>query len=191
MYACDLSEYVSEAKHGKWGNWHYSHDGYLNLIKNRYDTVDDPFYAINISEINSFNELWWWVAHINGKNKNVYGASVADDLIRAFEDITRHGAGVERRDPNAAFIGTAVVKQFSRYLVSKEKRAVSPRERIAILERDGYTCQLCGARAPEVPLEIDHKHPYSKGGKTDPGNLWVLCKPCNAGKSDRFIKLPD
>ena len=37
--------------------------------------------------------------------------------------------------------------------------------RFKILERDGFTCQICGQGAPNVPLEIDHIVPFSEGGE--------------------------
>lgn len=61
--------------------------------------------------------------------------------------------------------------------------------RSKILERDSYTCQLCGYtnkdKSPDglrVKLEIDHIKPLTLGGKTTEGNLWTLCSRCNAGK---------
>ena len=58
-----------------------------------------------------------------------------------------------------------------------------------ILERDQYTCQLCGHKGNEpyadgeiVRLEVDHIAPLKQGGKTVEENLWTLCSRCNAGK---------
>lgn len=58
-----------------------------------------------------------------------------------------------------------------------------------VLERDQYTCQLCGYKANEkyadgesVKLEVDHILPLKQGGKTVEENLWTLCTRCNAGK---------
>jgi hypothetical protein len=61
---------------------------------------------------------------------------------------------------------------------------ISPRTRFLILERDGFTCQCCGASAPEARLEVDHRLPVSKGGGNHETNLWTLCEPCNRGKSN-------
>ena len=67
-------------------------------------------------------------------------------------------------------------------------RGLSPQLRSQILERNGYTCQLCGAgpgdRDPFNPsrrihLVIDHIIPISHDGTDDPDNLRVLCSPCN------------
>ena len=38
----------------------------------------------------------------------------------------------------------------------------------------------------EVGLEIDHIIPVSKGGKTTPDNLQVLCSKCNRRKSNKI-----
>lgn len=65
-----------------------------------------------------------------------------------------------------------------------QKRALNVKERYAIMERDGFKCQLCGrdSREAGVPLQIDHKTPWSRGGKTSLENLWTLCRDCNLGK---------
>lgn len=59
----------------------------------------------------------------------------------------------------------------------------SRRLRFEVLRRDGYTCQYCGARAPDVILEVDHVVPETLGGDDDPRNLVTACKDCNAGKA--------
>jgi 5-methylcytosine-specific restriction endonuclease McrA len=48
--------------------------------------------------------------------------------------------------------------------------------RPAVLKRDGYTCQLCGAPANAV----DHIVPYRDGGTDDLSNLRALCPSCNS-----------
>lgn len=57
------------------------------------------------------------------------------------------------------------------------------RERI-LIEAKGR-CALCGRTKHEDQLEIDHIQPISKGGKTIYENLQVLCKKCNATKSNK------
>lgn len=61
--------------------------------------------------------------------------------------------------------------------------AVTKRTRFEVLRRDDYTCQYCGAKAPDVTLTIDHVMPQSLGGDDKPGNLLTACKDCNSGKS--------
>jgi hypothetical protein len=72
-------------------------------------------------------------------------------------------------------------------------RGISPQLRNEILERNGFTCQLCGAGAGDpdpfnpgrkLRLHIDHIVPISQGGTNDKGNLRVLCSACNQGRSN-------
>ncbi len=61
--------------------------------------------------------------------------------------------------------------------------------RDSILQRDNYTCKICGNsvyKEPNLLLEIDHIIPVSKGGKTEPNNLQTLCWRCNRKKSDNI-----
>lgn len=57
--------------------------------------------------------------------------------------------------------------------------------RFRVLERD-RRCLLCGA-TPETPakLHVDHRVPFSQGGRTVENNLQVLCGDCNIGKGNR------
>jgi 5-methylcytosine-specific restriction endonuclease McrA len=52
--------------------------------------------------------------------------------------------------------------------------------------RDNCKCQICGASPAHEPikLEVDHIHPWAKGGETILENLQTLCTRCNGGKSD-------
>lgn len=61
-------------------------------------------------------------------------------------------------------------------------------ERFAILKRDNYRCQICGATSAQgVALQVDHKLAVTNGGTNDPRNLWTLCDRCNNGKSDLYL----
>ena len=59
---------------------------------------------------------------------------------------------------------------------------INPKLRYKILKRDRFTCMRCGARAPDVVLEVDHKIPVSRGGTDDEKNLITTCLKCNRGK---------
>ena len=69
-------------------------------------------------------------------------------------------------------------------------RGISQRLRAEILERNGYTCQMCGAGAgdtdPDNPkrqvrLHLGHIVDYDHGGKSEKSNLRALCSACNQG----------
>lgn len=61
--------------------------------------------------------------------------------------------------------------------------------RFEILKRDNFTCQYCGRTPAEdgVKIEIDHKHPKSKGGKDTKSNFITACRDCNIGKFDYLL----
>lgn len=71
---------------------------------------------------------------------------------------------------------------------SKNQRKLITKElKERIKKRDNYTCQVCGKYMPdEVGLHIDHIIPVSKGGKSIPSNLQVLCSKCNGSKSNKI-----
>ncbi len=67
-------------------------------------------------------------------------------------------------------------------------RTISRAQRARVLERNGYTCQSCGAGVEDktqsgrpVKLVIDHHEAFSYGGPDDDANLRVLCQECNGG----------
>lgn len=74
---------------------------------------------------------------------------------------------------------------------SKSQRKLLTNElRQEIIFRDNFTCQICGKYMPDgVGLQIDHKVPVSKGGKTVRSNLQVLCSKCNGRKSNKVSSL--
>lgn len=71
---------------------------------------------------------------------------------------------------------------------SKDQRKLMTRDlRVSIMQRDNYTCRMCGKYMPdEVGLHIDHIIPVTKGGKSVPDNLQVLCDKCNLRKSNKM-----
>lgn len=75
----------------------------------------------------------------------------------------------------------------SRRLAFEHDGGVRAGMRFKVFERDGFTCQYCGARPPDVRLHVDHIFPRSKGGRWELDNLRTACEACNIGKSDRLI----
>jgi len=52
-----------------------------------------------------------------------------------------------------------------------------------LLEKWHRTCAYCGKK--DIPLQIEHIHPRSKGGSNRISNLTLACEPCNQRKSNR------
>jgi hypothetical protein len=78
-------------------------------------------------------------------------------------------------------------------------RAVSKELRARVLERNGFTCQACGAAAGDpdpynpgrtIRLTIGHIIDASKGGKVEFGNLRAECSNCNEGLQNTSLAKP-
>lgn len=80
-------------------------------------------------------------------------------------------------------------------------REISKETRAYVLDRNGFTCQMCGAVAGEphpydpagrkARLHIGHIIDKSKGGTDDPSNLRALCSICNEGAQNITLMRPD
>jgi hypothetical protein len=67
--------------------------------------------------------------------------------------------------------------------VRRERQAI--KQRSAILARDNFTCQNCGASTssdPGTKLQIHHLHQVHLGGTNADKNLVTLCANCHAGR---------
>ena len=68
---------------------------------------------------------------------------------------------------------------------SRNRRLVSGTVRYSVLKRANYRCELCGIKADDKALEVDHIVPKSLGGADDITNYQALCYSCNASKGNR------
>ena len=73
------------------------------------------------------------------------------------------------------------------------ERDISKESRALVLDRNGFTCQMCGAAAGEIHpfdssrktrLHIGHIVDKSQGGSDDPVNLRAICSVCNEGAAN-------
>ena len=65
-------------------------------------------------------------------------------------------------------------------------RAFDPDDMRVAYERQKGVCPICRGSFAFEEMRGDHIKPWSKGGKTRPENLQMLCADCNARKSDKF-----
>lgn len=79
------------------------------------------------------------------------------------------------------------------------ERSISKELRALILDRNGFTCQMCGAVAGEphpydatrkTRLHLGHIVDKSQGGKDEASNLRALCSVCNEGASNLTLDRP-
>ena len=78
-------------------------------------------------------------------------------------------------------------------------RAISKETRAFVLDRNGFTCQMCGAVAGEphpydqtrrTRLHLGHIIDKSQGGSDDASNLRAICSVCNEGASNLTLDRP-
>lgn len=94
----------------------------------------------------------------------------------------------------------------NQYLLETDKRLpafarnISKETRAWVLERNGYTCQMCGVAAGDpdpfggsrtVRLTMGHIVDKSKGGDDSPQNLRAVCTNCNEGLQNTALPKPD
>jgi HNH endonuclease len=80
-------------------------------------------------------------------------------------------------------------------------RGISKETRAFVLDRNGFTCQMCGAVAGEphpydqagrkTRLHIGHVIDKSMGGTDDASNLRAICSVCNEGAKNLTLPRPD
>lgn len=94
----------------------------------------------------------------------------------------------------------------NQYLMETSKRLpafarnISKETRAWVLERNGYTCQMCGLAAGDpdsfnpgrtIRLTMGHILDKSKGGDDSSNNLRAICTNCNEGLQNTALPKPD
>lgn len=78
-------------------------------------------------------------------------------------------------------------------------REIGKETRAYVLDRNGFTCQMCGAVAGEphpydpirqTRLHVGHIIDKSMGGSDDSANLRAICSVCNEGASNLTLDRP-
>ena len=77
-------------------------------------------------------------------------------------------------------------------------RPISAKLRAEVLDRNGFTCQMCGlcpgdidpSTGRKVRLHIGHIKDKSLGGKDELSNLRALCSTCNQGAKNSTSEKP-
>jgi hypothetical protein len=79
------------------------------------------------------------------------------------------------------------------------ERGISKETRAFVLDRNGFTCQMCGAAAGEphpfdstrrTRLQIGHTVDKSMGGGDESTNLRAICSVCNEGARNLTLDRP-
>ena len=103
-------------------------------------------------------------------------------ILKEKAEILEHGDGVLRSE-TMRVDRPEVIRLISFVRVPRDihRRRIT---RKAVLARDGWTCQYCGADTPT--LTVDHVIPRSRGGESVWENIVASCAPCNRKKGNRL-----
>jgi len=105
-------------------------------------------------------------------------------------NILTHNDRSELKPGQYMLLDTKLLPSFARAM-SKETRAY-------IIDRNGFTCQMCGISAGEphtfdgrkTRLHIGHIIDKSQGGSDDYSNLRSICSVCNEGAANITLDRP-
>ncbi len=116
------SKYEEQASF-KWGGWYF---GKKHLTLDLLDTPEgsyshkDPFYQIDLEQINSSSQMLDWIFQVNGKVSKMYGLSVCQDLINAFEEIFKPQKNCCSMGINKKFDGSKIAKEYRSLLMNQK-----------------------------------------------------------------------
>ena len=181
------------AKHFKnWRGRKYSYSSYTRVFESWKKICD--MLEINQGQAHRYDEsfllehiekVWRWrEAPPSGldlkKYNSVHGTTVSQDAYSR-----RWGSFVMFKELFVKYKNGALTKDELISEAKKEKRNprdVSTQKKWKVLDRDNKTCQLCGAKAPDVMLHVHHVIPLAQGGDNSEENLQTRCADCNLGQ---------
>ncbi|MGC2631917.1 MAG: HNH endonuclease [Rhodomicrobium sp.] len=143
------------------------------------------FLLSNIGRVIDTHELW-------------EASGGASQYGRRVRELREKGWIIQTHNDNSALKpGQYLVLEAPRESVLLE-RAISARLRAAVLDRDGFTCQMCGlapgdidpSTGRKVRLHLGHIIDKSLGGKNELSNLRALCSTCNQGAKNVTAEKP-
>lgn len=94
--------------------------------------------------------------------------------------------------------GQYLLKETPKLENAKFARGLSKKLRAEVLDRNGFTCQMCGlspgdtdpSTGRKVRLHIGHIKDKNLGGKDELSNLRALCSTCNQGAKNITAEKP-
>ncbi|MGN6166146.1 MAG: HNH endonuclease [Flavisolibacter sp.] len=143
------------------------------------------YFTTNVGKILNSNEL----REVAGTSE--WGRRVRELRNEEGMNIVTHNDRSELKPGEYMLIDLKPLPAFERD-ISKETRAF-------VLDRNGFTCQMCGAAAGEphpydqgrkTRLHIGHIIDKSMGGTDEPSNLRAICSVCNEGASNLTLNRP-
>ena len=166
--------------------WKEQCEEQINSIKNKKKHARAENKYNNICEYNSGKEYVFTLYRRVTGYKQVNHQKYKHETLCTVEEFTCSYEYLHERENKLHEINFQ--STLNEWNTKDQRKLMTHKLRQRIMERDNYTCQMCGKYMPdEVGLHIDHIVPISKGGKTVESNLRVLCSKCNGHKSDKVI----
>jgi len=143
------------------------------------------FFLENVGQILSSDVL----SKVGGTSE--WGRRVRELRNEEGMNIVTHNDRSDLKPGQYLLVSLEPLPAFSRD-ISKEVRAF-------VLDRDGFTCQMCGVAAGEphpndggrkARLHIGHIIDKTMGGSDEPENLRAICSVCNEGASNLTLNRP-
>lgn len=162
------ASYMSAHQHDKNANelWLY----FTNVIEWVKTTFGEKNYRKEMMGLN-------WGKLYNTYKDEVYDADELETEIKSLME------NEEVTDKKGIYEYVLSGKD-SRLAKKLSKRAFSKHDVRTVYERQDGVCPICGNHFELAEMQADHIIPWNHGGRTEIGNLQMLCQHCNAVKSD-------
>ena len=131
--------------------------------------------------------------------RDAAGSEVSEWARRVRELREDEGWPILTHNDNAGLKpGQYLLKELHQKSAVRFSRNISARLRAEVLDRNGFTCQMCGATPGEIDpqtgrkvrLHIGHIVDKNLGGKDELSNLRSLCSTCNQGAKNITTEKP-
>lgn len=123
------------------------------------------------------NKAWIAVGHTDWKRAFTLLCAERAEVLEYYEATVK--------TPREEMFVPAVIRLLDYNKIPIVKISYSKR---AILERDSFECQYCGATLNIKSATLDHVVPRAKGGRTTFENTVASCHPCNNRKGSKRLE---
>lgn len=165
----DITEYMAAHKSDKDADelWQYFQEAIAWIMR-----IFPDYYADmkGIDWLHLFNEY-------HGRNYN--SSEMRAEVKRLHED-----EDVQKQKGIYEYLLCCGTDPFAGRLLNL--RAFDKRDKLAAYSKQNGICPICCQHFEFDEMEGDHITPWSKGGHTVPENCQMLCRDCNAKKSDKY-----
>ncbi len=185
---------------GSWGNLIEKAGLKLSKYQHRYSNEEYFENLLNVWTYHGRQPLYRQIDEYpsrisSGAYENRFGTwrkALEAFVVRMKEDETENNEAATVENKSVAILEPKKeIKRKNTTPRGEDRRGINLSLRYRVLVRDNFRCVRCGrspATTPGVELQIDHKNPFSKQGKTSLENLETKCKECNLGKGNRHIE---